>query len=87
MEKEKTISSNSLMQEFKYEDGSILKVNVVNNKKEGPYKYYFKSGDIEEGTYENGVLEGPYTIYFKDGDREEGTYKNDMKMGKQYFIK
>ena len=43
MGKEKTISSKSLMQEFKYEDGSILKVNVVNNKKEGPYKYYFKN--------------------------------------------
>ena len=36
------ISLNSLSEEFKYDNGDRLIVDVVNGKKEGPYKYYFK---------------------------------------------
>lgn len=78
MGKEKTISSNSLIQEFKYEDGSILKVNVVNNKKEGPYKKYDWSGKLEEeGVYKNDKLDGMSKKYNGNGGLEEVvTYKN-----------
>ena len=33
------ISLNSLSEEFKYDNGDRLIVDVVNGKKEGPYKY------------------------------------------------
>ena len=66
---------------IKYDNGDVEFVkNVKNNKKEGPYKYYFKNGNIEEGTYRNGKEEGPYTRYFNDGSREEGIYKNGQRI-------
>ena len=37
-------SLNSLAQVFKYEDESKLIVKVVDNKKEGTYKRYYKTG-------------------------------------------
>ena len=90
MGKNKTILLNSLMREFRYEDGSILKVNVINNKKEGPYERY-GYGDIkrfyEEGSYKNGELDGVYKIYDKNGEIiEKGNYKNGKLEGvlKQY---
>ena len=70
-------SLNSLAQVFKYEDESKLIVKVVNNKKEGTYKRYYKTGELlEKGTYKNGELDGPYKKYDINGTLEEGTYKN-----------
>ena len=77
------ISLNSLSEEFKYDNGDRLIVDVVNEKKEGPYKYYFKEdGSIEEGTYRNGLIEGPFIKYNTNlGAKEEGTYINGKKEG------
>ena len=77
------ISLNSLSEEFKYDNGDRLIVDVVNGKKEGPYKYYFKEdGSIEEGTYINGIIEGPFIKYNTNlGAKEEGTYINGKKEG------
>ena len=69
------ISLNSLSEEFKYDNGDRLIVDIVNGKEEGPYKYYAKNGDIEEGTFVNGIIEGPFII------KEEGTYINSKKEG------
>ena len=53
---------------IKYDNGDVEFVeNIKNNKKEGPYKYYFKNGNTEEGTYRNGKEEGPYKEYYKNG--------------------
>ena len=95
------ISLNSLSEEFKYDNGDRLIVDIVNGKEEGPYKYYAKNGDIEEGpiikyytnsgikeegTYINSKKEGLTTIYFKDGSKIEGIYKNDKIEGSVKFI-
>ena len=69
------ISLNSLSEEFKYDNGDRLIVDIVNGKEEGPYKYYAKNGDIEEGTFVNGIIEGPFIKYYTNsGIKEEGTY-------------
>ena len=82
-------SLNSLAQVFKYEDESKLIVKVVDNKKEGTYKRYYKTGELlEKGTYKNGELDGPYEKYNIDGNlEEEGTYKNGELDGpfKRYY--
>ena len=82
------ISLNSLSEEFKYDNGDRLIVDIeegtyVNGKKEGPYKYYFKEdGNIEEGTYRNGLIEGPFIKYnTNSGMKAEGTYINGKKEG------
>ena len=57
------ISLNSLSEEFKYDNGDRLIVDIE-EVTEGPYKYYFKEDDnIEEGTYRNGLIEGPFIKY------------------------
>lgn len=79
------ISLNSLSEEFKYDNGDRLIVDIE-EVTEGPYKIYWKNGDIEEGTYVNGKKEGTYKYYFKeDGNIEEGTYRNGLIEGP--FIK
>lgn len=80
------ISLNSLSEEFKYDNGDRLIVDIVNGKEEGPYKYYANSGVKEEGTYINSKKEGLTTIYFKDGSKIEGIYKNDKIEGSVKFI-
>ena len=35
-------------------NGSRVEGIYKNDKREGPYKYYFNDGSIEEGTYKNG---------------------------------
>ena len=53
---------------IKYDNGDeeIIQ-NFENNKKKGPYRYYFKNGLIEEGTYINGKREGSYKLYDENG--------------------
>ena len=76
------ISLNSLSEEFKYDNGDRLIVDIVNGKEEGPYKYYEKTGDIEEGTFVNGIIEGPFIKYNTNlRAKEEGTYINGKKEG------
>ena len=76
------ISLNSLSEEFKYDNGDRLIVDIVNGKEEGPYKYYAKNGDIEEGTFVNGIIEGPFIKYNTNlRAKEEGTYINGKKEG------
>ena len=76
------ISLNSLSEEFKYDNGDRLIVDIVNGKEEGPYKYYAKNGDIEEGTFVNEIIEGPFIKYYTNsGVKEEGTYINSKKEG------
>lgn len=79
------ISLNSLSEEFKYDNGDRLIVDIE-EVTEGPYKIYWKNGDIEEGTYVNGKKEGLTTIYFKDGSKIEGIYKNDVIEGSVKFF-
>ena len=68
---------------IKYNNGDAELVKTVeNNKKKGPYRYYFKDGFIEEGTYINSKREGPYKLYDENGQiKEEGTYRNGQKQG------
>lgn len=76
------ISLNSLSEEFKYDNGDRLIVDIVNGKEVGPYKFYTKNGDIEEGTFVNGIIEGPFIKYnTNSGKKEEGTYINGKKEG------
>ena len=82
-------SLNSLAQVFKYEDESKLIVKVVDNKKEGTYKRYYKTGELlEKGTYKNGELDGPFKTYYETGEiKEKGNYKDDEKDGKSFIYK
>ena len=75
------ISLNSLSEEFKYDNGDRLIVDIVNGKKEGPYKYYVNNGEIEEGTFVNEKKEGPYKYYANNQDIKEGTYVNGKEEG------
>ena len=75
------ISLNSLSEEFKYDNGDRLIVDIVNGKKEGTYKYYVNNGEIEEGTFVNEKKEGPYKYYANNQDIKEGTYVNGKEEG------
>ena len=55
--------------------------------KDGPFKKYYKNGQLEfETTIKNGKKHGPWKWYYEDGDlMEEGTYRNDEKDGLSRF--
>lgn len=63
-------------------NGKLKEVRTFkDNKKTGPYIYYYENGDREEGTYEDGVEEGPYVYYYENGNRKESTYINGKQQG------
>ena len=51
---------------------------LKNGKKEGPWVWYYKNGQLRsKGTHKNGKEEGPWVTYHKNGQLEsKGTYKD-----------
>ena len=58
--------------------------NFKNNKFDGEYISYYKTGQIKEkGYFRNEKLDGNYIAYYKTGQiKEKATYKNGNIVGK-----
>ncbi len=57
--------------------------NVVNNKNEGKWSYYYETGELEsEGYFSKDVVVGEWVWYFPNGNKmEEGKYLKGKREG------
>jgi antitoxin component YwqK of YwqJK toxin-antitoxin module len=64
--------------------GKIFKYSVIEGKKSGEFKTYFKSGQLEMiGQIKENLNQGKWTYYYQSGQVEsEGTFKDDLPDGK-----
>jgi antitoxin component YwqK of YwqJK toxin-antitoxin module len=72
--------------EFKitFENGNlIMKGNIVNDKNEGKWVYYYPSGELEsEGNFRNNKPDSIWTWYFPSGKiKEKGNFVNGLREG------
>ncbi len=63
--------------------GKIIEYEVVNGKKNGVFKTYYKNGILEMmGTIENNLNQGKWSYYYPSGNIEsEGYFKDDLPTG------
>ena len=56
---------------------------IVNGKRNGEFKAYYKSGNVlSEGNFVDGKREGKATVYYENGNvNYEGFYKNGRECG------
>ena len=75
------LETDSLYNEFQNYNFHLTNMgNVVNGKKDGIWKKYYKNGQIhKEITYKNGELDGRWIWYYDDGSLEEEGYYIDGK--------
>ena len=79
-----------LTKEIQYYENRQRKLegDYLNNKRNGKWTAWFKSGKIwSEGTFKDDLGEGLRTIYYENGQKHiVGNYKHDKKIGKwQYY--
>jgi len=72
--------------EFKitFESGNvIMKGNIVNDKNEGKWVYYYPSGELEsEGNFHNDKPDSIWVWYFPSGKvKEKGNFINGLREG------
>jgi antitoxin component YwqK of YwqJK toxin-antitoxin module len=72
--------------EFKitFENGNlIMKGNIVNDKNEGKWVYYYPSGELEsEGNFRDNKADSIWTWYFPSGKiKEKGNFVNGLREG------
>jgi antitoxin component YwqK of YwqJK toxin-antitoxin module len=72
--------------EFKitFENGNvIMKGNIVNDKNEGKWLYYYPSGELEsEGNFKNNKADSIWTWYFPNGKiKEKGYFVEGLREG------
>ena len=72
--------------EFKitFENGNlIMKGNIVNDKNEGIWLYYYPSGELEsEGNFKNNKADSIWTWYFPNGRvKEKGYFVDGLREG------
>lgn len=72
--------------EFKitFENGNlIMKGNIVNDKNEGKWLYYYPSGELEsEGNFKNNKADSIWTWYFPNGKiKERGYFVEGLREG------
>lgn len=64
-------------------EGKIIEYEVVDGKKTGEFKIYFKNGKLEMfGKMKDNMNQGTWTYYYQNGQIEsEGTFKDDLPDG------
>ena len=64
-------------------EGKIIEYGVVDGKKSGEFKTYFKNGKLEMlGQIKENLNQGKWTYYYHSGQVEsEGTFKDDLPHG------
>ena len=64
-------------------EGKIIKYEVINGKKSGEFKTYFKNGKLEMlGRIKDNLNQGKWTYYYQTGQVEsEGTFNDDLPDG------
>jgi antitoxin component YwqK of YwqJK toxin-antitoxin module len=72
--------------EFKitFENGNlIMKGNIINDKNEGKWVYYYSSGELEsEGNFKNNKADSIWTWYYPSGKiKEKGNFVNGLREG------
>ncbi|MCD8044624.1 MAG: toxin-antitoxin system YwqK family antitoxin [Tannerellaceae bacterium] len=74
----------------KYPDGGLkIEANYSQRKRNGEYKKYYQSGQIEEhSNYTDGVIDGTRLLYYEDGKpKVEANYVKNYRNGdyKEYY--
>jgi antitoxin component YwqK of YwqJK toxin-antitoxin module len=64
-------------------EGKIVEYAVIQGKKNGEFKTYFKNGNLEMvGQIKDNLNQGKWTYYYKSGQIEsEGIFKDDLPDG------
>lgn len=64
-------------------EGKIIEYNVIEGKKSGEFKTYFKNGQLEMiGQIKENLNQGKWTYYYQNGQVEsEGIFKDDLPDG------